>query len=97
MPSWKRASKKSGGCSARRYEILKKRIDKAIIRQGEERLTQPGMISVVYMQDRDLDEYEDYLNYLQQAGLVEGEVEHLVLDPLQSVNGLRAIRFRVRV
>ena len=54
------------------------------------------MISVVYLQDRDLDEYEDYLNYLQQAGFVEGEVEHLVLDPLQSVNGLRAIRFRVR-
>ena len=80
-----------------RYEILKKRIDKATIRQGEERLTQPGMISVVYLQDRDLDEYEDYLNYLQQAGFVEGEVEHLVLDPLQSVNGLRAIRFRVRV
>ncbi|WP_420458011.1 hypothetical protein [Neolewinella sp.] len=80
-----------------RYEILKKRIDKATIRQGEERLTQPGMISVVYLQDRDLEEYEDYLSYLEQAGYVDGEVEHLVLDPLQSVNGLRAIRFRVRV
>ena len=79
-----------------RYEILKKRIDKATIRQGQERLTQPGMVSIVYLQDRDLEEYEEYLRYLQQANFIDGEAEHLVLDPLQSVNGLRAIRFRVR-
>ncbi|CAH0999020.1 hypothetical protein LEM8419_00313 [Neolewinella maritima] len=80
-----------------RYEILKKRIDKATIHQGEERLTQPGMISIVYLQDRDLEEYQDYLHYLRQAEFIDGEIEYLVLDPLQSVNGLRAIRFRVRV
>ncbi len=80
-----------------RYEILKKRIDKATIRQGEERLTQSGMVSIVYLQDRDVEEYEDYLNYLHQAGYIAGEVEYLSLDPLQSVSGLRALRFRVRV
>jgi hypothetical protein len=79
-----------------RYEILKKRLDKATVHEGKERLTQAGMISLVYLQDKDLEEYGDYLDYLQQAGYVEGEVEHLVIDPLQSVNGLRAIRFRVR-
>lgn len=79
-----------------RYEILKKRIDKATIRQGAERLTQPGMVSIVYLQDRDRDEYDEYLRYLHQAGYIDGEVEHLVLDALQSVNGLRALRFRVR-
>ncbi|THH36332.1 hypothetical protein [Neolewinella litorea] len=79
-----------------RYEILKKRIDKATIRQGTERLTQPGMVSIVYLQDRDREEYDEYLRYLHQAGYLEGEVEHLVLDALQSVNGLRALRFRVR-
>ncbi|MCP9236725.1 GAF domain-containing protein [Lewinella sp. JB7] len=79
-----------------RYEILKKRIDKATIRQGQERLTQPGMISIVYMQDRDADEYQDYLHYLHQANYIDGAVENLVLDPLQSVNGLRALRFRVK-
>ena len=78
-----------------RYEILKKRIDKATIRQGEERLTLENMVSIVYLQDKDRDEYEDYLHYLRQAGYVEGEVEDLVLDPLQSVNGLRGLRFRV--
>ncbi len=79
-----------------RYEILKKRIDKATINQGEERLTLANMISIVYLQDRDREEYEDYLHYLQQAGYIEGEIEDLVLDPLQSVNGLRALRFKVR-
>ncbi len=80
-----------------RYEILKKRIDKATIRQGEERLTQPGMVSIVYLQDRDVEEYEDYLHYLRQAHYITGEVEFLTLDPLQSVSGLRALRFRVQV
>ena len=79
-----------------RYEILKKRIDKATTDQGRERLTLAGMISIVYLNDKDKDEYEDYLSYLQQAGYVDGEVEDLILDPLQSVNGLRALRFRVR-
>ena len=31
-----------------RYEIIKKRIDKALIRGTEERLTQPGKIAIVY-------------------------------------------------
>ena len=79
-----------------RYEILKKRIDKATVRQGQERLTQPGMVSIVYMQDRDLEEYEEYLRYLHQSDYIDGEVEYLTLDPLQSVNGLNALRFRVR-
>jgi GAF domain-containing protein len=80
-----------------RYEILKKRLDKATIRQGAERLTQAGMISLVYLQDKDLEEYTGYLDYLHQAGYIAGEIEHVVIDPLQSVNGLRAIRFRVSV
>ncbi|MBB4080171.1 hypothetical protein GGR28_002801 [Lewinella aquimaris] len=79
-----------------RYEILKKRIDKATINQGSERLTQAGMISIVYMQDKDAEEYQDYIHYLHQSGYIDGAVEQLVLDPLQSVNGLRAIRFRVK-
>ncbi len=79
-----------------RYEILKKRIDKATIHQGAERLTLANMVSIVYLQDRDREEYEDYLHYLEQAGYIDGEIEDLVLDPLQSVNGLRALRFKVR-
>ena len=80
-----------------RYEILKKRIDKATIHKGKERLTLAGMVAIVYLHDRDREEYEDYLHYLRQAGYIDGAVEHHLLDPLQSVNGLRALRFRVAV
>ena len=80
-----------------RYEILKKRIDKATVHNGRERLTLPGRVSIVYLQDRDREEYDSYLHYLHQAGYVEGEPEYLELDPLQGVSGLRALRFRVRM
>jgi len=80
-----------------RYEILKKRIDKATIRQGAERLTLADQISIVYLQDKDRAEYLGYLDFLRQAGYISGEVEDWVLDPLQSVNGLRALRFRVAI
>ena len=80
-----------------RYEILKKRIDKATIRDGAERLTLADHVSIVYLRDSDRDEYLAYLDYLKQTGYIDGEVEDLVLDPLQSVNGLRALRFKVIV
>ena len=80
-----------------RYEILKKRIDKATIKKGQQRLTLAGQISIVYLHDRDKEEYLGYLNYLREAGYVDGKIEDWVLDPLQSVNGLRGLRFRVKV
>lgn len=78
-----------------RYEILKKRIDKATINGGKERLTQAGKIAIVYLYEKDRDEYLGYLDYLRQRGDIQGEVEELELDPLQSVQGLKALRFRV--
>ena len=78
-----------------RYEIVKKRIDKAEIKQTGERLTQPGMIAVVYAQDRMAWEYRRYLEYLRASGFIEAEVEDVELKELQGVSGLRALRVRV--
>ncbi len=78
-----------------RYEILKKRIDKATIHEGRERLTQAGTVSIVYLHDRDRREYLGYLDYLRQQGYIRGEIEEFILDSLQSVQGLRALRFTV--
>lgn len=80
-----------------RYEILKKRIDKATVHGGTERLTQAGHIAIVYLQDRDREEYLAYLDYLRHQGLIHGKVEQLELDALQSVEGLRALRVAVVV
>ena len=78
-----------------RYEIVKKRIDKAVIRGTDERLTQPGMIAIAYSQEREAAEYRRYLDYLRSAGFVEGETEILELEDLQGVFGLRALRVMV--
>lgn len=79
-----------------RYEILKKRIDKAVIEGTEERITQPGKIAIVYLQDRDRTEYLEYIDYLLQEGLITDEVEDLRLRRLQGAQGLRALRVTVR-
>jgi hypothetical protein len=78
-----------------RYEIIKKRIDKATIKETGERLTQPRMIAVVYAQMREAEEYRRYFDYLLAAGFLTGEIEDVVLDDLQGVSGLRALRVKV--
>jgi hypothetical protein len=80
-----------------RYEIIKKRIDKATVLGTGERLTQPGYIAIVYAQQREADEYLEYLDYLQDRGLLEPEVEELELEELQGVKGLLALRVKVKL
>ena len=77
-----------------RYEIVKKRIDKAHTATGE-RLTQPGTISIVYSQLREVEEYYQYIDYLKAAGYLVGETEELDLEDLQGMTGLRALRVTV--
>lgn len=77
------------------YEMIKKRIDKAHIRETGERLTQKGKIAVVFTLERDRAEYMEYIQYLQHEGWIEGEIEEFFLEQFQSVEGLRAIRFKV--
>lgn len=80
-----------------RYEILKKRIDKATIEGTNERLTLPGRIAIVYLQEKDRQEYLEYIDYLQHEGFVTDQVEDLRLSRLQGVQGLRALRVTVRL
>ncbi len=79
-----------------RYEIIKKRIDKAYIRGSKERLTQPDKIAIVYSQDTEALEYREYLEYLQHRGYIENEIEDVELERLQGVQGLRALRVTVK-
>ena len=78
-----------------RYEIIKKRIDKAIIRGTTERLTQPGKIALVYSHPSEAAEWREYIEYLQRLGYLSREVEELELDELQGAQGLRALRVAV--
>ncbi|GAC1375417.1 MAG: hypothetical protein NVSMB30_19450 [Hymenobacter sp.] len=80
-----------------RYEIIKKRIDKATVLGTGERLTQPGTIALVYAQNREAVEYYEYIDYLQDRGLLEPGVEEVELEELQGVKGLLALRVRVKL
>jgi hypothetical protein len=78
-----------------RYEIVKKRIDKALVKSSSERVTQPGRIAIVYSNPAEAAEYRGYLDYLRHLGYVAPEVEDLELEELPGVHGLRALRATV--
>ena len=80
-----------------RYEIVKKRIDKVHTRDGEQRLTQPGKIAIVYSQQKELNEYLEYIEFLQNENLIIGEVEYLELEELQGISGLKGLRIEVNL
>jgi hypothetical protein len=80
-----------------RYEIVKKRIDKAVIKGSSERATQPGKIAIVYAQAGEAQEYRGYIEYLQHLGYLTKDVEDFELDELQGVHGLRALRVGVNL
>ena len=78
-----------------RYEIIKKRVDKAHIKGSKERITQPGHISIIYSQETDAKEYTKYLQFLAYKGLIHDDFEDLELEDLQGITGLKALRVKV--
>jgi hypothetical protein len=78
-----------------RYEIIKKRIDKASVKETGERLTQPGKIAIIYSQEREAKEYMNYIHYLQFINYIGSDVESFTLKDLQGMTGLKAIRVSV--
>lgn len=80
-----------------RYEIVKKRIDKVHTLETGERLTQPGKIAIVYSQQRELNEYLEYIEFLQNENMIVGEVEYLDLEELQGISGLKGLRIEVNL
>lgn len=79
-----------------RYEILKKRVDKAHIKGSRERLTTTGKIAIVYLSDADKTEYLKHLQHLKNKGYIEDNIEELDLEDLQGIQGLRALRITVK-
>jgi hypothetical protein len=78
-----------------RYEIVKKRIDKALIKNTGERLTQPGKIAIVYNQPKIEEEYRRYFHYLASKKIITDQVEALELEELPGATGLKALRIEI--
>lgn len=78
-----------------RQEIIKSRIDKAYIKGGNERLTQPGKIAIVYSHLEEAQEMRHHIDFLKHEGYLTGEVEDLNLDDMQGVQGLKSLRVSI--
>jgi hypothetical protein len=78
-----------------RYQMIKKRIDKVHIKDTEERLTQPHKIVLIYFDNKDIEDYLPFINYLQEKGILCDDLEDLALEDLQGLSGLRALRVGV--
>ncbi|QWX83216.1 GAF domain-containing protein [Cellulophaga sp. HaHaR_3_176] len=79
-----------------RYEIIKKRIDKAYIKGTTKRITEPGKMVIVYSQKNDELEYLRYIKFLKSKEFFTGKIEIVELEGLQGVSGLKAIRADIR-
>ena len=78
-----------------RHEIIKKRIDKAVIKGKSERLTQPGKIAIVYSQRQEGAEYLEYIDYLRTSGYLRTRRKMWRVEDLQGAQGLKALRVTV--
>jgi len=77
------------------YEIIKKRIDKAHIKNSTERITCPGKITIVYFGMENQKEYLQYISKLQKKEILQSDVEFLKVEDLQGITGLLALRVSI--
>ncbi len=80
-----------------RYEIIKKRIDKAHVKDSQERVTQPSKIAIFFTQISEEQEYRHFIDYLQQLGVLAPGIERIDVEDLQGVHGLKALRVAVNL
>jgi len=80
-----------------RYEVIKKRIDKACVKSTGERLTQPGKIALVYFNDAEAQDYISNIKELQKEKKLKNDLRMVELEELQGVTGLKALRVSVNI
>lgn len=78
-----------------RHAIIKSRVDKAVVRDTGERLTQPGKIAIIYSNTDEAREIQHHIRFLQAQGYLTREFERLEVEDLPGVQGLRSIRVGV--
>lgn len=80
-----------------RYEIIKKRLDKACIKGSEERIVQPRKITIAIASNYHLEEYLGYIEYFQKIGLLDDNLEKFLIEDMQSVSGLIGLRMGINL
>ncbi|MBC8177080.1 MAG: GAF domain-containing protein [Desulfobacteraceae bacterium] len=80
-----------------RHEIIKSRIDKAVVKRTGERLTQPGRVAIVYSHTDEGREMQRHIDFLKARGNLLNDLEFLDLDDLPGVRGLKALRVGINL
>ena len=80
-----------------RHEIIKSRIDKAVVKRTGERLTQPGRVAIVYSHADEGREMQRHIDFLRARGNLLNDLEFLDLDDLPGVRGLKALRVGINL
>ena len=75
-----------------RHEIIKSRLDKALVKGSRERLTQPGKLAIVYSQPEDGREMHRHIDFLKSTGYLCDDLEFIDIEDLSGVRGLKALR-----
>ncbi len=78
-----------------RFEVVKKRIDKAFVKGTRERITAVGKLTVVYSSKEEEWEYITYVQFLQSKQMLDDEIELLEIEDLQGISGLKALRVKI--
>ncbi|MCG8566754.1 MAG: hypothetical protein MI747_16915, partial [Desulfobacterales bacterium] len=80
-----------------RHEIIKSRLDKALVKGSKERLTQPDQIAVVYSTPAEGQEIHRHMDFLTDLGRIKPQREELTLEDMPDVRGLKALRVTVDI
>lgn len=80
-----------------RHEIVKSRIDKAVVKGTRERLTQPGRVAIVYSHTDEGRQMQRHIDFLKARGNLLNDLEFLDLDDLPGVRGLKALRVGINL
>ena len=80
-----------------RQEIIKSRLDKAMVKGGRERLTQPARIAIVYSRPDEGEQIKEHIAFLINQGKLNDDLEFLDLDEMPEVRGLKALRVGINL
>jgi len=80
-----------------RHEIIKSRLDKALVKGTRERLTQPGKLAVAYSRPEEGREMQRHIEFLQSTGHLHDDLEFIDIEDMSGVRGLKALRININL
>jgi hypothetical protein len=80
-----------------RHEIIRSRLDKAMVKNRNERLTQPDRIAVVFARADERSEIVKHIEFLQAGKNLLNDLELIDLEDLPGVRGLKALRVGINM